>query len=333
MAIEQLPKNFSLANLSGSITDVATTLTVSDATKFPTAGVFRILIGTEIIKVTGVAGAVFTAARGDGGTTAAAHLTGATVTGIYTKEMFEGLIADLANVGSVGATYATNFSAGRAGRVFVPNDAPWVGVDDGTSVNYLGHPQYRRMYPLDASLMSWVNQGGASESTANGIVTMTAPAVAGDNFRMRVKARPSAPPWTVEAFVMADIYPINFHNVGLVAYDSVSGKFTALRVVYNTNITYLNVCNLNSVTSFNADIASLPVAQMQGIPPHWLRMQDDGTNLIFSYSVDGYTFRPISPSVGRTSFMPSGADKVGYFCNPVCATLGVGVSVYSWKES
>jgi hypothetical protein len=332
--VEQIPANFSVSTLNGSILSGATSMTITNAAKFPSAGTFRVVIGTELIKVTAVAGSVWTIVRGDGGTTADVHNNGDIVTGVYSKESIAGLIADLATVGSVGATYATNFTGGqRAGRQYFPTDAPFVAVDDGAAANYFGHPQYKQLYPLDNSLFSWVNQGTSTVTTTNGIVTLNAQVLSTDSLRMRVKGRPSAPPWTVEAMVICDIYPSTFLNAGLVAYDSVSGKVTTFHVIVGTGpVTFLGVSNYTNTTTFASDNVNVNMATMQGIPAHWWKITDDGTNLIFQYSVDGYSYRTLN-SVGRTSFLTNGADKVGFFANPVHASLACSVSVFSWKES
>lgn len=83
MALEQFANN-ATTTLNGAITNVATTLVVTSAALFPTAGYFRVLIDSEILLVTSVSGATFTVTRGTEGTTGAAHATLATVTLILT---------------------------------------------------------------------------------------------------------------------------------------------------------------------------------------------------------------------------------------------------------
>lgn len=55
--------NDAATTLNGAITNVATSLVVTSATGFPTAGDFRIRIGSEILKVTAVSGTTFTVER------------------------------------------------------------------------------------------------------------------------------------------------------------------------------------------------------------------------------------------------------------------------------
>lgn len=77
------------STLSGAITAGATSLTVVSAAAFPTAGNFTILVGSEIMLVTGVAGTIFTLVRGQEGTSAAAHDAGATVQQVVSAEALE----------------------------------------------------------------------------------------------------------------------------------------------------------------------------------------------------------------------------------------------------
>mgnify|MGYP000589485227 CR=1 FL=1 len=67
--------------LDGAINDSVTTLTLADASLFPSTGTNFIIIGSEEISYTGVSGNTLTGlTRGVAGTTAASHSDGATVT-------------------------------------------------------------------------------------------------------------------------------------------------------------------------------------------------------------------------------------------------------------
>lgn len=86
--------NFGQSTLNGSITDSATTLTVTAAGTFPASPQFRLLIGSELLLVTGVAGSVFTVTRGIESTTPVAHSDLATVTELFTKGSLDQILAD-----------------------------------------------------------------------------------------------------------------------------------------------------------------------------------------------------------------------------------------------
>jgi hypothetical protein len=69
------------STLNGAINSSVTTLTLADASQFPSSGTNFVIIGSEEISYTGVSGNTLTGlTRGVAGTTAASHSDGATVT-------------------------------------------------------------------------------------------------------------------------------------------------------------------------------------------------------------------------------------------------------------
>jgi hypothetical protein len=87
MASEKFANN-AITQLSGAITSGAVSLTVADASAFPGSGQFRILIDSEVMLVTAVAGNTFTVTRNaesvGGGSGAAAHAALAQVSQVLT---------------------------------------------------------------------------------------------------------------------------------------------------------------------------------------------------------------------------------------------------------
>lgn len=82
-------------NMSGGLSAVAATLTVTDPSGWPATGNFRLLIDQELLLVTGVSGLDMTVTRGVEGTTAVFHAQGALVTNILTAEALSNLIAGI----------------------------------------------------------------------------------------------------------------------------------------------------------------------------------------------------------------------------------------------
>lgn len=112
--MEQYANNPS-TTLSAAITSTsATTLTVTSAAGFPASGNFRILVDTEIMQVTAVSSDTFTVARGDGGSTAATHLNGATVVSVLTAEALNNLVAIEQAGTAVSSRRTLNFIGGIA---------------------------------------------------------------------------------------------------------------------------------------------------------------------------------------------------------------------------
>lgn len=101
MATEQFANNAS-STLNGSITNVATSLVVTSATPFPTDPQFRLLIESELVLVTGVAGATFTVVRGIEGTTAVPHANSTPVTHIVTAGALAQRLSDTLPLETIG---------------------------------------------------------------------------------------------------------------------------------------------------------------------------------------------------------------------------------------
>jgi hypothetical protein len=92
----------------------------------------------------------------------------------------------------------------------------------------------------------------------------------------------------------------------------------------------LAVSHYNSPTSHNSNA----VIRLQPKWPFqvWLRIVDDNTNLVYSYSIDGVNYRQLT-SHSRTSFMAGGPDQVGVFATCQASAMSLGGSFLSWVES
>lgn len=125
MAVELYSNNGS-STLNGAINNSITSLTVTSAASFPATPNFRILIGSEIMLVTGVAGAVFTVTRGAESTVAASHGNLDPVTQSLTNGGLTQGIADRAGA-PCGTFTSTSTVANNTTVVF-----SWTAVlDDG----------------------------------------------------------------------------------------------------------------------------------------------------------------------------------------------------------
>jgi hypothetical protein len=106
--------------LAASISATATSLTVASATGFPaTAGVFRLLIDSEIMNCTSRTNNVCTVNRARESTVAASHAAGATVTLAFTAGALAAALADtvLDPILVLGTTAGTIGFYGGAGAV------------------------------------------------------------------------------------------------------------------------------------------------------------------------------------------------------------------------
>jgi hypothetical protein len=109
LALEQFTNNAS-TTLNGGINNAVTSLVVTSASSFPTAGNFRILIDSELILVTAVSGTTFTISRAVEGTAAASHSNGATITEIITAASLIQAVQDRTAIAPFTPPIDANFS-------------------------------------------------------------------------------------------------------------------------------------------------------------------------------------------------------------------------------
>lgn len=177
---------------------------------------------------------------------------------------------------------------------------------------------------------SWVNQGTASIDTTPGAHTISAPATAPNNLRLRTRTA-AATPYTITAAMLLDRYAVNYTYSGVFFRDSASGKLHTFGWQTNTALSgvgFYRSAKFTNATTFSADYSH----SLYHCPNHgavmFLRIADDGTNRICSVSHDGYTWIAIH-SVGRTDFLT--ADEIGFFVSPQNLTFGHYVTLLSWS--
>jgi len=86
--------NYAILSLAAPCTSVDATITVTNPTVLPTAGTYRVTVDDEIMMATMRTGAVVSVARGQEGTTAAAHGMGSPVQPVLTAAAFRQLLVD-----------------------------------------------------------------------------------------------------------------------------------------------------------------------------------------------------------------------------------------------
>lgn len=232
--------------------------------------------------------------------------------------------------GTSTAAYASRPAAGTDGNLFFPNNGYYVERDSGSVWAPWG-PLFPLTAPSDTGF-SWVNQGTSSIVTTNGGIALIPQAGAGsDSLRVRVKTAPSTP-YTITAAVLIAAQNVNFGSAGLVFRESSSSKLHSLGPLYVNSTSNMYVRRWTSATAWaSADDATTGMAGTAG-PVLWLRLADNATNLIFSWSVDGVNFIQ-SASVSRTVHMAGGPDQVGFYVNPAGSGAVTLLTLLSWKET
>lgn len=181
--------------------------------------------------------------------------------------------------------------------------------------------------PVDSQFV-WINQGAATISQLeNKALYLLGPATTGPNFRIRKQTAPSTP-YTVTIAFFPFLLGLNFQNVGLVFRESSTGRLHSCQYSMNTTqlAPHLGSIKWTSPTAFSADYVTSRGIALNGIA--WLRIADNGTNRICSYSSDGHNWITFH-TVGRTDFLT--ANEIGFFVNTETTTFDVAMTLLSWE--
>lgn len=165
---------------------------------------------------------------------------------------------------------------------------------------------------LNTSRWLWFNQGGATATVANSLVTLTAPANPGLDTRGIYQNVP-APPWTVVAKLVAlDMATYtNYAQTGMFLVDGSGRAMTCdLSVRSNTPTFGFDLGYWNNGWSWNESPSGIVDTTPTLIFPLWFKVQDDGTNITCSFSRTGIMYFQVG-KVPRTAWLNSGPTGVG----------------------
>lgn len=181
--------------------------------------------------------------------------------------------------------------------------------------------------PID-SAFAWINQGSASMATTRGGLLLSCASNGGAfSCKLRKKSAPSTP-YTITACFVLDVAYGGIGYGGLCFRQSSDGKIHLFGVSPDAGAVYTTSRKLTNATTYSADytLASEPGKLTPG-QPCWVRIADDGTNRICSFSNTGEDFIAFH-SVGRTDFLT--ADEIGFFVDPY--SRETRLTLLSWKE-
>lgn len=185
--------------------------------------------------------------------------------------------------------------------------------------------------PIVTGDYAWVNQGTTVLDDTHGFTRLLLPS-ASTSIRARVKTAP-ATPYVIEAVVWVREVSASKY-AGLCFRESGTGELTIAYVLPTNNL--LNVINFTDPTTFSASAASGTIlgSLIGSFVPIFVRIRDDGTNLFFAASRQGFYYDDFAElSIARTSFMAGGPDQVGFFANVDSAAGVFATDFYDWRES
>jgi hypothetical protein len=183
-------------------------------------------------------------------------------------------------------------------------------------------------------LSTWLNQGSATTSDLATGMSITMPAGTGANVAARYKAAPGTP-YTITALIALTSGNGDGTNnplAGIGFTDGTKLQWIAT-LLANVSNSFIQVNGQNTGTSAVSNQFS---AQRQWPNPMWLRIADDGTNAIFSYSFDGVTFLTAYTIAKASGFLGgSGYTNVGLFVGGTNNNDGVNKTgtLLSWKQA
>lgn len=313
MSLEKY-SNGAATTLAGNVDNTSdpVTISVASASTFPTTGDFRILIGTEILLVTGVSGTSFTCSRAQEGTSIASHTTGDAVTHILTAASLKRIIGEY----NIVDTYTNRPTAGVKGRRFIASDGPggeW--IDNGSTWDLFFHG----IGPLNPNISDFATAVNSTArwttDTSKGIFSIkdSGPA-SGSEFNMTmVKTAPSTP-WTMTVAFRINAPPGTGCNAGIQIRDSGTSKLKGFALSGPGN--RLNVWNWTNSTTFSGtafDSGATNLGDGNNMLK-CLRVTNDGTNLTFWYSANFRDWYEVYTEAVSGNFIAS-INQVGIYYN------------------
>lgn len=282
--------------LAANITNVATSFDVAAGTgaRLP-ADNFVILVESELMFVgSRSTDTLSSVTRGIEGTTAAAHNSGIAVEAFIIAAHHNQLAAEVNAL-----------------------EIPLQGLA-------LAMPIAGIVKPVDGDF-AWVNQGSALISAgSDGRLWLRKSGEAGTNTNIRKKAAPATPYTLTAGFV-----PILFAattGAGILVRESSTGKFVLIYWRHSNTLGVLKMTNATTVSAAYTTPSFFPHGPMV-----WLQIEDNGTNLISSVSMDGENFLQVH-SISRTDFMAGGPDEIGFALLTTASDL-CGMTLVHWKQA
>lgn len=282
-----------LATLNGAATASDTTITVNDASVFPSGGDFDVLINdSEIATVKSVSANTLTLTTG----LSSSHGDSSNVAQVLTSNALDRAISQ------TGGGYLYPFN-----RI----------LNDATT--------------LTASDFTWFNQGTSSCVDAdNGGLRLTLPDELYHNIRGKYISAP-ATPWTVTAFVAMAEGCARQDGAGEGSYGGIFARESSSNELYMFAISgdVIGLWQMDDYQTFNAAVNSINLNnQSYGA---WIQLADDGTYVTGSVSLNGYDFFEVW-NESRTAFMAGGIDQIGFAGSSGANTTGANatIHVHSW---
>ncbi len=278
--------NDATTTLSSAANTSTTSLSVTSGTVFPSVGNFRVKVDDEIMLCTARSSNTLTVIRGQEGTAAASHTNTTSISSVLTA----------------AALTTTGHDSTLGWRAGLPMGK--IVQDDGITA-------------IPAASWTAINSGHTNFfSDEDGCIVAQLDSSSGNNWRSWTPTSYTLPSTPYEYVARWDkLHPIfNGPNMalGLGLRESATSKH-GFAVYYESTSQpegHVSAMEDASDTNFAGNGSSQFVLADNGV---WLKIKNDGTNIIYSFSIDGKYFST-SRSVAKTSIFTTAPDQI-------CVTL------------
>jgi hypothetical protein len=177
-------------------------------------------------------------------------------------------------------------------------------------------------------LSGWLNQGSAT--TANTATGLQVSGVSGQLWQVLTKAVP-ATPYSITAEIQC-FYSGNGVNGTSTIGGGIGwtdGTKLHLLALQNSNLLFAKFTNATTFSANDLANGNFPVYNF--IYPTWLKIKDDGTNVVFYYSADGATFQQLFTVAKSAGFLGSSGYTTLVF-GPNSNGAAATCTLMSWTQ-
>lgn len=218
---------------------------------------------------------------------------------------------------------------GEDGQLHVKDSAGTVtDIGSGTSASGPMSLAVGGTIVAPGAVSTWTayNLGTASGADYTGGILLTGMA---DDFQLHgyERAAPGSTPWTLTACLAGYFAQQNYTTASIFARDSGGTKAVNFTIQWVSGWTNY-VQYWNSSSSFGSDSTSI-AAPFNGMFA-FLKLTDNGTNLVYSYSPNGLDYIQVY-SASRTAHLAAGPDLIGFSMFRNGASASNALRVISWE--
>lgn len=229
------------------------------------------------------------------------------------------LVTDYVGRGTHANRPATpNLSAGATGiyyetdttNTFVWNGSAWTTITASGSSGLYSQVLSTLPTAAGTGFNTWLNQGGASVADSATGICISSPST-GASLKGRTQAVPATPYTRTALIAMTGNYTANI-GAGIGWYD---GANKVQYIGLNANATpIIVVTHYSNPTTF---VANDFVGSANVPPMLWFRLNDDATNVTFSFSMDGANFATVYTVAKASGYLgATGYSNIIFLANP-----------------